>query len=57
MPTISIQRFRASLVSGSDPGVVARTCRQLTRRPDLAAGMVHSEWNVWTPTPARAPGA
>jgi len=48
MPRISIQQFSAALAGRSDAGALVRAYRRLTRRPELAAGMAHSEWAMWT---------
>jgi hypothetical protein len=48
MPRVSIQQFRATLGSRSEQGVLVRAYRKLSRRPDLAAGMVHAEWAYWS---------
>ena len=48
MPRISIQQFRAALAGRSQPGALVRAYRELTRRPDLASGMVHNDWPIWS---------
>jgi hypothetical protein len=57
MPRISIQQFRATLASRSDQGALVRAYRRLTRRAELAAGMVHADWAVWPPAAAPATSA
>jgi hypothetical protein len=47
MPRLSIQHFRAQLASHSPPSVVVRAYRELARRPEVAAGMVHGDWSTW----------
>jgi hypothetical protein len=47
MPRISIQQFRAALAGRSSPNALVRAYRELARRPELAAGMVHNEWAIW----------
>jgi hypothetical protein len=57
MPRISIQQFRATLASRSDQGALVRAYRTMTRRPELAAGMLHAEWTIWPPAAAPATSA
>jgi hypothetical protein len=56
MHRVTIQQFRAALAGRSNPGALVRAYRDLTRRPDLAAGVVHNAWALWTnaSTPAAA---
>jgi len=54
MPRISIQQFRAALAGRPSPSVLVRAYCALARRPDLAAGMVHNEWALWSQMDARA---
>lgn len=51
MPRITIQQFRAILAGRADTNAAVRGYRELARRPDVAGGMLHSEWNVWTTAP------
>jgi hypothetical protein len=48
MHRVTIQQFRAALAGRSNPGALVRAYRELTRRPDLAKGVVYSEWAMWT---------
>jgi hypothetical protein len=48
MPKVSIQQFRAALAGRSTAGTLLPAYRELARRPDLAAGMAHAEWAMWT---------
>jgi hypothetical protein len=48
MPRISIQHFRSALAARSGEGALVRAYRRLTQRPDLASGMVHNEWALWS---------
>jgi hypothetical protein len=54
MPRVTIQQFRAALANRSSTGTLVRAYRDLTRRPDLAAGVVHNEWALWTNASAPA---
>ncbi len=47
MPRVSIQQFRAALASRTEQGAVVRAYRELTRRPDVAAGTSFGEWAAW----------
>ena len=51
MPRVSIQQFRAALTR-SEQGALVRAYRELARRRDVAAGMVHMDWAVWPPMAA-----
>lgn len=53
MPRITIQRFRAVLAERSSTSALGRAYRELTRRPDVAAGMTHGEWAYWSQVEAR----
>jgi len=52
MPRLTIQQFRAALAGRSTPVALVRVYRALTCRPELAAGVVHSDWGVWMDAPA-----
>jgi hypothetical protein len=56
MSKMSIQQFRAAL-SGRSEHPVVRGYRELSRRPGIAAGMLHAEWAVWPPAAALATAA
>jgi hypothetical protein len=46
MPRITIQQFRALIDGRAEQGTLVRACRELARRPGLAAGMLHDEWAI-----------
>jgi hypothetical protein len=48
MTTVGIRQFRAALASRTEQGALVRAYRELARRPALAAGMLHTEWNLWS---------
>jgi hypothetical protein len=48
MRRVTIQQFRAALAGRSSQGALVNAYRDLTRRPDLAAGVVYAEWAMWT---------
>lgn len=48
MSRVSIQQFRLRLtVPRADDGPLVRACRELSRRPELAAGARVNEWIPW----------
>lgn len=48
MSRVSIQQFRSRLaVPRADDGPLVRAYRELSRRPDLAAGARVNEWIPW----------
>lgn len=48
MSRVSIQQFRARLaVPRADDGALVRAYRELSRRPELAAGARVGEWIPW----------
>jgi len=49
MPRITIQQFRALLASRADASTAVHVYRELTRRPEIAGGMLRGEWAVWAP--------
>jgi hypothetical protein len=57
MPRITIQQFRALLAGRADTNAAVRGYRELACRPEVAGGMLHSEWNVWTTATAPAAAA
>jgi hypothetical protein len=54
MPKVSIQQFRTRLASRSEQGSAVRAYRELSRRPELAAGMPFGEWVTWPPAASPA---
>ena len=54
MPRITIQHFRAMLAGRAGPDADARAYREITRRPEAAAGMLAKGWPVWEDVGARA---
>lgn len=51
MSRVSIQRFRSRLaVPRADDGPLVRAYRELSRRPELAAGARVNEWIPWGDT-------
>ena len=57
MPKITIQQFRATLAGRSQASPVVRAYREITRRPDLAAGMRAAGWAEWPSAASPAPNA
>ncbi|HYH79232.1 MAG TPA: hypothetical protein VEX86_05530 [Longimicrobium sp.] len=55
MPRVSIEQFRATLLSPAPQGALVHACRELARGPGLAAGLARYEWMVWPPAAAPAP--
>ena len=48
MSRVSIQQFRARLaLSRADDGPLVRAYRELSRRPDVAAGARVNDWIPW----------
>jgi len=54
MRTIPIQQFREVLAARAGASATVRAYRELTRRPEVAGGMLHREWQYWTGAPAAA---
>jgi hypothetical protein len=54
---MSIQQFRAVLSSRSEQGAAIRAYRALARRPEVASGILLSEWTIWPPAAALATSA
>ena len=48
MSRMTIQQFRAALAGPSAQSSLVRAYRTLARRPELAAGVVHNEWALWS---------
>jgi hypothetical protein len=48
MPRVSIEQFRSLLaVPRADDGPLVRAYRELSRRPDVAAGARVNDWIPW----------
>lgn len=47
MTRLTIGHFRAVLAGRADANAAVRAYRELTRRPELAAGMYRSDWIPW----------
>jgi hypothetical protein len=56
MPKITIQQFRAMMTGHTTPGTLVRAYREITRRPELVAGMRAAGWAEW-PQLAAGPNA
>lgn len=57
MPKITIQQFRAMMTGHTGPGTLVRAYREITRRPELVAGMRAAGWAEWPETALPAPNA
>lgn len=57
MTRITIQQFRNLLSSRAEPGTVARAYREITRRPDLVAGIRAAGWAEWPDVATPAPNS
>ena len=57
MPRVTIQQFRTLLAGHAGPGALARAYREITRRPDLVAGMRAAGWAEWPDATSPAPNA
>lgn len=57
MPRVTIQQFRTTLASHTRPGALVRAYREITRRPDLVAGMRAAGWAEWPDATPPVPNA
>ncbi|SOD02872.1 hypothetical protein SAMN05216486_10611 [bacterium JGI 053] len=47
MQKITIEQFRETLATRADQSAFGRAYRELSRRPEVVAGLVPGEWAAW----------